>query len=197
MLRDDIDEHQSKAAQFELYLAAELVLTGLSVVDGEPDLRFAYGSEDVGIAAKRLVSDDRRRMRRRAREAAAQIRGSGLRGWIALNIDLQFANLDLAAEAAGRLRQVEEILDEMTRFLRQYRDDGYVMGVALYGDVASNTIGSEGEPVAGDTLTLSRWLVASADPVERSNHQLFLDGRWGRWEKAMDQLIKPDFDGTF
>jgi hypothetical protein len=77
MFRDDIDENRSKDAQFELYVGAELVLTGLSVTHGEPDLRFAYGQETVGLAAKRITSLQDRTLEDRIREAERQIKRCG------------------------------------------------------------------------------------------------------------------------
>ena len=49
-------EHRARDAQFELYVPALLALAGAEVRRGEPDARFRYGYELVGVAAKRIRS---------------------------------------------------------------------------------------------------------------------------------------------
>lgn len=76
----------ARNTQFELYVAANLVMGGVSTRLAEPDLRFDYNGLEVGLAAKRVRSS--KQLVKRAKDAVRQIRNSGIPGFVALNVDV-------------------------------------------------------------------------------------------------------------
>jgi len=81
------------STQFELSLAAHLVMGGISLRLDEPDIVIQDGDLTIGIAAKRLVSQAK--YQRRVSDAEKQIRRSGLPGVIAIGIDAYVNQFDL------------------------------------------------------------------------------------------------------
>lgn len=73
--------------QFEAYVGASLVLSGLSVERGEPDFTLQYYDQTIGVAAKRLTSTKPQKLYDRLREAHTQIRESTGSGFVAVNLD--------------------------------------------------------------------------------------------------------------
>ena len=64
--------------QFELTTAAMLAIGGVEVYPNEPDVRFDYGRERVGIAAKRIMSPAPKQLRTHIKKAIEQIGGPHL-----------------------------------------------------------------------------------------------------------------------
>src|SRR4051812_25020017 len=93
--RGDEKDTLARDTQFELYLGAILQLGGAEVHGGEPDLRFLYGLEMVGIAAKRISSAAAKQVRVHVTKAVEQIQRAKVRGFVAINIDKQFQEITL------------------------------------------------------------------------------------------------------
>lgn len=82
--RDVLGQSKGRDAQFELYIAAVCVASGLEPVEfGEPDVTCHVGAVKYGIAAKRLKRVGK--LENRLRKAADQIRRTGLPGIVALD----------------------------------------------------------------------------------------------------------------
>ena len=87
---DEADTDSNTAArneQFELYVAASLLLGGAEVLPGEPDFRLLYHGEHAGLAVKRVRSLKVATLRDALRDAASQIAKSAEHGIIILNLD--------------------------------------------------------------------------------------------------------------
>lgn len=97
--------------QFELFVAATLVLGGTDVRLGEPDFRMTFHSTEVGVAVKRVRSLNPGTLKDELSDASKQIARANRQGFIAVNLDRWITELDTSSdlEALGEsfARQVE------------------------------------------------------------------------------------------
>lgn len=82
---EDDKKSLARDTQFELYVLAQFLMGGATVSLGEPDVRFDFGRENVGVAVKRLSSN--KRLENRLRAGARQIEDGAGRGFVAINLD--------------------------------------------------------------------------------------------------------------
>jgi hypothetical protein len=128
------EDTRARDAQFELYIAALLALAGADVQRGEPDLRFRYGYELVGIAAKRIRSAKAAQVRRNLSKAVDQIERSGLRGWIGLNLDARFMTIQAGRRGQSKLLAAfNNAFNSVNSALEPFVGNPQVLGVMLYG----------------------------------------------------------------
>jgi hypothetical protein len=114
-------DSRARDAQFELYVAGMLTLASLDVRGGEPDLKFQYGYEIVGVAAKRIRSTEPNQVRRNVSLAVDQIDTSGLRGWLAINLDARFTSILPGRRGRARLqREFNAAFNSLDEALRPY-----------------------------------------------------------------------------
>lgn len=94
---------QARNFQFEAFVAATLVLSGVSIERAEPDFRFTYHGRSVGLAVKRLTSIKENALKARLSDAVAQLQASDLRGFVAVNLDAWITDLpaDRTPETVG------------------------------------------------------------------------------------------------
>lgn len=106
----------ARNTQFELYVAAAFTMGDVPVTLGEPDLLFDYLGTQCGLAAKRVRSI--RQAPRRANEAANQLRAAGLRGVVAVNVDVLLKGGESAPDPTmtfpERLEVVQQIEARMS-----------------------------------------------------------------------------------
>jgi hypothetical protein len=114
---DDDRNPRARNTQFELYVAATLIMGDVGVRLAEPDLRLEYFGEEVGIAAKRVRS--LKQLIRRAKDGAEQLRRSGVRGFVALNVDVilktdgqGLITTEQLDERIVALRDVDDVLSQ-------------------------------------------------------------------------------------
>jgi hypothetical protein len=119
-----------------MFVAAQLVLGGLDVVKGEPDLRFKYGYERVGVAVKRLDSLAPAQVRHNITDAVNQIARWGLRGWIALNLDTRFEGLPLVANRLTLLNRFGRAFDSIIPVAARYGSGPHVLGIITYAHLS-------------------------------------------------------------
>lgn len=123
----------ARAKEFELYVAAMFAAARADVQAGEPDLRFLYHGEYLGVAAKRVRSVEIDTLVKDMRDGGDQIARQGLRGFLALNLDAYLDSLDItvAGEALGASfnRSVEAAHGELLRLT--YRP---IIGVMILGN---------------------------------------------------------------
>ncbi len=82
---DKPQNERPRNLQFEYFLAAQLVHSGLLVTLEEPDMIFVHDSESVPLAAKRMTRAGQ--VIPRLREAVSQLNRAGDRGLVALSLD--------------------------------------------------------------------------------------------------------------
>ncbi len=87
--QDDLTLSRGRDTQCELFVAAICEKAGLHpIFDESPDIRCKVRAEAIGIAVKRIKSD--RKVRKNIREAAKQIRRSGIPGVICADVSFAY-----------------------------------------------------------------------------------------------------------
>lgn len=117
--------------QFELFMHALLVMADIPAWIAEPDLRFLYNGEEVGLAAKRIKRP--RKLGPRFNEAVEQIERSGVRGFVAINADLLARHLGSEWNAAERSVQFEEWLEAFRPIDEAFVSHPLVLGRLAFG----------------------------------------------------------------
>lgn len=183
-------------AQFELYVAAMLHISGLDVRQGEPDLRFLYaGYELVGVAAKRVRSMNPDQVKKRLREARRQIAGTSLRGWIAVNIDIRFSSVDPLLPTEALLGRFEDAFNEINGSLAYVRPDPRLLGFMAFGHASAWDRSEGGRRPRLHTAYPVRWVRWSDDAVERMVFEEFTASWHSRIEPKLHQMASQDFIG--
>ena len=189
------DHSRARDTQFELMLGAMFRLGGVEVISGEPDLRIIYGEERVGVAAKRVESLNPDQLKKRAKEAERQIHRSGLRGWIAFNLDTRFAAVDPTVPEEALVKEVGEIFEEAGRVVKTNTDGNEVIGVMLHGYT------TVWEQPAGDDLPRYRTAmfqrrVFYAEDRTTEEYQ-FAEGFFlaldDRWDRSLQEIWSEDY----
>jgi hypothetical protein len=145
----------ARDTQFELYIAAMFTLAGASVSRGEPDLRFLFGPEKVGVAAKRVSSLQPAQLKRHVNKAVEQIRQSRLRGFVAVNLDSRFGTVKLSNGRDRLIADFEQAFDELNVHLTTMQGEPNVIGVMVHGYVTEWSF--ENEPPTLATSAPFRW----------------------------------------
>jgi hypothetical protein len=181
--------------QFELYVAAWLILGGAEVTPGEPDLRLLYGREQVGVAAKRVTSLQPKQLKERVKSAVDQIQRSCLRGFMALNLDSRFADLDPANRDSDLIPEFDRRFDELNRYANYFAPEPQVLGVMSFGYAWSWL--KNGQPDRPPRMHQSapfRWLAFSDTPEDRQLFEDFMRGWEGRMRNRLERLYRGEFD---
>jgi hypothetical protein len=135
--QDDREQSNGRNTQFELFVAAICQAAGFIPVDyREPDITCAVQGGHIGIAAKRIKSENQ--VKKRIPEAAKQIQRSGQSGVIALDTSVglnpnnERITTVIPDEEFGSLYQ-----EALIRFLRRYdeRIREWVRGRGVLGIV--------------------------------------------------------------
>ncbi|WP_420463138.1 hypothetical protein [Candidatus Palauibacter sp.] len=185
------DHSRARDTQFELMLGAMFTLGGVDVTSGEPDLRIEYGEEVVGVAAKRVESLRDDKIKRRAREAERQIRGSGLRGWIAINLDTRFSNVDPTVPEKALLKEVNDLFSNVAEVIRTNTDGGDVIGIMLYGYATVWEQHTSAEAPRYRTAIFQR-----REPYAEDDHQFaetFFRALDDRWDRSVATIWSRDY----
>lgn len=120
--------------QFELFVAAMLVIGSVEVRRGEPDLRILYGKEFIGVAAKRLASLAPHQAKHHFKVGIDQIRTSGLRGILAFNLDSRFTGMPHSMDSQERMGQFQATFETVEPIFEQYREPNpHVLGYLAFG----------------------------------------------------------------
>lgn len=178
--------------QFELMVAAQLVLGGLDVRSGEPDIRFRYGLEWVGMACKRLTSLRGPQMRHNISYAANQIQRAQRRGWIALNLDSSFRHVVVAGRRQDLLRRFNTTFDRINPIANDVSGQPEVLGVLAYAHLSE----WKQMPHRRPQLTIRapfRWVFwESPDPTATMFFRDFQNGWRSRVRQAMAEIMAGD-----
>ena len=121
--------------QFEVFTAARLIHSGLTVTRGEPDFRMQFFDETVGIACKRLTSVKATKVYDRLREASNQLRKAKLRGFVSMSLDNWIEDLgdDRSPSAVGTM--FDEQLAEAKHQIDRLSERPVLMGVLVCGNL--------------------------------------------------------------
>ena len=173
-LPEDDPVPKPRSTQFELFVTAQFVLGGADVHVGEPDLRFLYHGEYLGIAAKRITKRRRQTVAGGIRDARHQLRDNGVRGFIALNLDSWANDLFVTVESEEYGRHFNRALEEAHHEFAKTPEEDFVMGALIY----NHSIGWE--RAASGELTLrwaegSQYVRFSEDPKEEEKAVEFFE----------------------
>lgn len=110
----------ARNTQFELYVGATLVMGGVQTWLYEPDLQIDYLGSKIGVAAKRVRSA--RQLIKRAKDAAIQIRKSGLPGIVAMNVDVLLRKTGMGDLGTEQLDERLAALKMVDNLLSKYEE---------------------------------------------------------------------------
>jgi hypothetical protein len=177
----------ARDTQFELFVAALFAHTPVDVLAGEPDIRVSLGPERIGIAAKRIRSLKPQRIAERVEKAIEQIRRSGLRGMLAINLDARLEGAQLPPMAEERVTLFVEKLDIILDYLKPCVEDPNVLGVMVFAQCARWVFPEAGEARTPelDAALPMRWLTWDDDPVMR----MLLDNYQRCWKEAVQRNV--------
>lgn len=192
---DDRSQSHARDIEFELLQAADLLLGDVDVIDGEPDLRIKYCDERVGVAVKRVRSRSPRQIRKHVKKAEAQILKSGLRGWIAFNLDTRFEEIrpnDPEEEFAARASEIFETAQDT---METDTDGRNVIGLMLHGYATAWS-----QPDADDvprlkSATFERWTLYAQD--ETTEDFRLAKSFFDACKRKRDQRLREIWDEGF
>jgi len=127
--------------QFELFVHALLVMGDVPVCIAEPDLKFLYNGQEVGVAAKRVKR--LRRLRRRFNDAVDQIVQSDHRGFVAVNADLLIRDLGSKLNADELVARSEDRPVAFKGIDEDFVSHPLVMGRLVFATDAIWDLGNE------------------------------------------------------
>jgi len=180
--------------QFELYVAAMLVLGSLEVTDGEPDLRLLYGTETIGVAAKRLTSLTPTQADRNFGKAVDQIARSRLRGLVAINLDSRFSGKPSTMPREERLANFEATFNTLAPIIEAYRvPNPHVLGYLAFGHLSEWFLDPSNENKPGlMTHAPFRWFGWPNTAQEKQLYLAFSDAWRSRVETHLERISSRD-----
>lgn len=137
---DEEVDSPGRDTQFELFMRALLVMGEVPVRIAEPDLKFLYNGQEVGLAAKRVKRP--RKLRRRFNDGVEQIEKTGP-GFVTINADLLVRNLGAEENAAELGARFEGRLKALERIDKEFNSHRLVMGRLVFGTDAIWQLGKE------------------------------------------------------
>ncbi len=127
---------RARDIQFEMYIAALFTLARADILPGEPDLRFLYHGEYLGIAAKRVRSLKVDTLREAMAYGGKQLANHKLRGFLALNVDAHLDNFTLSSDATASGRSFNQQIAHVHEEFRKMTNRPAVIGIILLGNRA-------------------------------------------------------------
>jgi len=196
-LTSDDKNNKARNTQFELYVASLLTLGAAEVQIAEPDLRFLYWGEFLGLAAKRMTSTKATTLENRLVEAVGQIAAHTGRGFVAVNVDAFYVGATRAEGLEERARQFNErvaIVSDVVR--RRFGPLKAARGVLIFGHLTSWSF--EGEAPSFDTSYPTTFLLIEdeVEPGSRARGEEFFEGLMPRIDRELTRLRsnQVDFD---
>jgi hypothetical protein len=149
---------------------ALLVMGDVRVWIAEPDLKFLYNGQEVGLAAKRVKRP--RKLRPRFNEAVRQIERSGVRGFVGVNADLLVSHLGPEGHAAELGARFEERLKALKRIDEDFVSHPLVIGRLVFGTDAIWDLGKDRPTLEGSRFHDYR-VYANSEEEARAAEQFF------------------------
>jgi len=130
--KDDKNPH-ARNTQFELLVAASLVLGGADIRQEEPDFSMLFHGKRVGIAVKRVRSLKTETLRSELVDAARQIRDSTRTGFVAANLDSRINELDTSSDLDRLGKSFQEQVSVAHDTMHEISEREAVIGYMFYG----------------------------------------------------------------
>ncbi len=124
---------KAKNFQFELLLGALFAVAGIPVRPDPPDLRFLFGEEEWGIAAKRVTSDEQ--LAKRTTRAVGQLKEQRIRGIVAVNVDAFVRGLDVSEGMDGRWDEFDRRVARLHNLYPALAEQVSLVGIVAMGQV--------------------------------------------------------------
>jgi hypothetical protein len=121
-----------RSSQFEMMVAARLILGGADLRREEPDIRFLFHGEYIGLAAKRIRKARTATVYDALRDATHQLADRKVMGFIAFALDSWVKGLHLRDGADEYGLEFERQLQEVRNLIARTPDNEYVLGVMLF-----------------------------------------------------------------
>jgi hypothetical protein len=178
------DRH-ARDIQFELTIWGMLRVGGTGARLAEPDVRFRLGSEELGVAAKRIWSLEQ--AKQRLSNGAAQIAESGLRGLIATNVQRYLEPSTALGELGEKGAAFGSDVSRLHGHLPYLMGKRHVVGLWLSGSaVAPGEGGGAVGPRRRDVSQFNQ-ILCFADDADRAKFERFfteLGSALGEWLKT-------------
>jgi hypothetical protein len=182
--------------QFEAYVAAILILGGAEVTHAEPpDLQLLFGRERVGLAVKRVTSLNQRTLEQRVDEAVDQIRKSGLRGFVVLNLDSRFTDIDPEVHRPLLLDEYDRRFDELYELAQKCARVPEVLGIMSHGYAARwdmSVKSPHGLPSLRKSVPM-RWVAFGDTEEDRDLFEEFSHAWTSRLTNRFDNIMKGEY----
>ena len=191
---DEGRDGSARDTEFELLQAGKFRLGGVSVYAGEPDLRIDYGHEKVGVAAKRIRSSRDDQVVRHVKKAAEQINGTGLRGWIAINLDARFRSISANQSREALFRAFDNTFDSVNQAFRSQYENSDVLGFMLYGYTFGWRVDQDVPQLKA--VVPVRWVRWTDDGANELFFNDFADAWDGRLAARLNRFYASDFNGV-
>jgi hypothetical protein len=162
---------EPRNTQFELLALALFVAGGAAVTIGEPDIRLVYGTENVGVAVKRLSS--KRQLAQRLIDGVSQIDRAGGRGFITINLDVYFDGAAPTGELQDRGAFAARRFASLRGQLKKYAGHPSLIGIIGIGNTYN-------------------WDLSG--PLPRLAASMFLQARGISDDDAQDALFEAFFE---
>lgn len=182
--KDERDE-DARSIQFELYVAAVLALGGAIINLGEPDLLLSLGDECVGVAVKRLRKH--KKLMPRIKGAQDQIKKSGRRGFIAVNLDIFYRNLfPQAIGIDGCLSDFEQKITTILKLEDKLEYNPDVIGLLIF----VTNLGWSFQSLCPmlNLFFLHRFIGFSNNPKEQAFYESFFEAKLTNYQNVLARL---------
>ncbi len=192
-LEDEGRDGSPRDLQFELTVATHFRIASCTVCDGEPDISLLFGREVVGVAAKRVRSLNASQLRRHAKKAAEQINRSGMRGWVALNLDTRIEPIEYDGRDSQSVREtLSGAFNAVTQTLHTLEQPHDILGHMMFGYLAS------WHPAGSDRPGLHfgvpfRWMCIPRTDADEALFTTFSRSWAERFDRRMVHMQRPDF----
>lgn len=178
MFRGSSDPEKDKSSkprdiQFELLVAAIFAMASIPTLPAEPDLRFPFGDEEFGLAAKRVRSAGQ--LAPRITHARKQLERQGLRGLIAVSVDAFLEGVPANGVPGDVGAKFDEGVTRLHRLLPDLATQRSLLGLLAIGRVVGWAFDEEKPRVFHPLIIQGRSFVEEQPEgavVERLFHRL-------------------------
>lgn len=178
-------DRSARNTQFELLTAARFVLGGVAVRAGEPDMIIRFGTESVGVAAKRVTSLSDSQIRKRVHEAIRQIERTPHRGIVAVNLEARIKPVPKSASTAELLQNADAAFQVIGDLANQSVNNSRVLGmIAIDSLVRASEMPSPNEYPSLEAATPIRYWITGTLLDQMAGLQFVATWR-NRWLGAL------------
>ena len=164
-------DRRPRDIQFELEIWAAFRIGGIDVWFEEPDLVFRLGSRRIGIAVKRIWSVEQ--AHKRLSDAAQQIEGAGLLGFIATNVQEYVVGVEAELELAAKGRSFDIDVRRLHGQLAYLASKKHVIGLILRGTGGKAGVDTPGQPREMSLATYTQTFMFMDDSDAPAFQELF------------------------